>query len=74
MAQSIVLEHRGSIVVESRPGNRAVSRVEWPMVAAQVQGRLPAERFEVTALAVAGGNARFNCLEPTSLRQFGLQS
>ena len=55
MAQSIVLEHRGSIVVEPRPGNCAVSRVEWPMVAAQVQGRLPAEPFEVTALAVAGG-------------------
>jgi len=39
------------------------------MVAAQVQGRLPAEPFEVTALAVAGGNAPFNSLEPSSLRQ-----
>jgi hypothetical protein len=47
MAQSIVLEHRGSIVVEPRPGNCAVSRGEWPMVAAEL--------FEVTALAVAGG-------------------
>jgi hypothetical protein len=27
--------------------------------------------FEVTALAVAGGNARFNRLEPASLRPFG---
>lgn len=54
MAQSIVLEHRRSIVVEPRPGNCAVSRGEWPMVAAQVQGRLPAELFKVTALAVAG--------------------
>jgi hypothetical protein len=44
------------------------------MVAPQVQGRLPAEPLEVTALAVAGGNARLNCPEPASLRQFGLQS
>jgi len=74
MAKSIVREHRGSIVVEPRPGNCAVFRGEQPMVAAQVQGRLPAEPFEVTALTVAGGNAPFNCPEPASLRQFGLQS
>jgi signal transduction histidine kinase len=42
IAQWIVMQHRGSIGVESRPGQGAIFRVELPRVAAPVPNPLPA--------------------------------
>ena len=42
IAQWIVMQHRGSIGVESRSGDGATFRVELPMIAAPVKNSLPA--------------------------------
>jgi len=42
IAQWIVAQHRGSIAVESRPGQGAAFRVELPMITAPVQNPQPA--------------------------------
>jgi heavy metal sensor kinase len=42
MAQWIVAQHRGTITVESRPGNGATFRVELPLIAMPVQSPQPA--------------------------------
>ena len=42
IAQWIVLEHHGSISVESRPGSGAIFRVELPMIATPMHNSLPA--------------------------------
>ncbi len=42
IAQWIVMQHRGSVSVESRPGQGATFRVELPMIAAQARNPLPA--------------------------------
>jgi signal transduction histidine kinase len=42
IAQWIVTQHRGSITVESRPGQGTTFRVELPMTAAPVSNPLPA--------------------------------
>ena len=42
IAQWIVLQHRGSITVESRPGSGAIFRVELPLIAAAIHNSLPA--------------------------------
>lgn len=42
IAQWIVVQHRGSITVESRSGDGATFRVQLPLIAAPVQNPLPA--------------------------------
>jgi len=42
IAQWIVVQHRGSIAVESRPGRGAIFRVELPLIAAAMHHTLPA--------------------------------
>ena len=41
IARWIVTQHRGSIAVESRPGQGSIFRVELPLIAAAVQSPLP---------------------------------
>jgi len=42
IAQWIVLQHRGTITVESRPGSGTIFRVELPLIAAAMHSSLPA--------------------------------
>jgi signal transduction histidine kinase len=49
IAQWIVNQHRGSIAVESHPGEGAAFRVELPMIAATVQNRLSPKLAEAAA-------------------------
>jgi len=42
IAQWIVMQHRGTIAVESRPGSGTIFRVELPLIAAAMHSSLPA--------------------------------